>query len=68
MSFVGLRKPKDRASVIKFLMGYTANPPEVVLDLVVLDLVAQAVEETGEAMGDAMEAAAEEIEESADTP
>jgi cytochrome c len=63
MSFVGLRKPKDRASVIKFLMGYTVNPPEVVLDL-----VAPAVEETAELMSDAMEAAAEEIEESADTP
>lgn len=32
MSFAGLRKPKDRANVIKYLMENTENPPEVILD------------------------------------
>ncbi len=27
MSFAGLKKPEDRAAVIKFLMGATENPP-----------------------------------------
>ena len=62
MSFVGLRKPKDRASIIKFLMNKTESPPEVVLDP-----VEPAVEETAEAvegaMEDAMEGAAEEATE-----
>lgn len=57
MSFVGLRKPKDRASIIKYLMDYTENPPEVVLDP-----VAPAVEETAEVMEGAVDAAAEVIE------
>ena len=34
MSFVGLKKPQDRADVIKFLMTKTLNPPEVILDSV----------------------------------
>lgn len=29
MSFAGLKKPKDRADVIKFLMSNTENPPAV---------------------------------------
>ncbi len=55
MSFIGLPKPKDRAAVIKYLMDYTTNPPEVVLDPVVTE------EETAE-MDAAVEgdAAAEE--------
>jgi cytochrome c len=52
MSFVGLRKPKDRANVIKFLMANTDNPPEVVLDA-----VAPVMEETAEAVEGAMDAA-----------
>jgi len=32
MNFAGLRKPKDRASIIKYLMEKTEDPPEVVLD------------------------------------
>jgi cytochrome c len=49
MSFAGLRKPEDRADVIAFLMEYTENPPEVVLDP-----VEPAIEETAEAMSDDM--------------
>ncbi len=65
MSFVGLRKPKDRASIIKFLMSKTENPPEVVLDPV--------VEETAEAAEGAMDGAMEEAvegaaEEATETP
>lgn len=57
MSFVGLRKPKDRASVIKFLMSKTDNPPEVVLDAIepVIEETAEAVEGAMDAAGDAME-------------
>ncbi|MDX2145232.1 MAG: cytochrome c family protein [Rhodospirillaceae bacterium] len=29
MSFVGLKKPAERANVIKYLMNYTENPPPV---------------------------------------
>ena len=58
MSFVGLRKPKDRASIIKFLMSKTENPPEVVLDPVEPE-----IEETAEAVEGAMEEAAEEATE-----
>ena len=32
MNFAGLRKPKDRASIIKFLMDKTEEPPEVLMD------------------------------------
>ena len=32
MNFAGLRKPKDRANIIKFLMDKTEEPPEVLLD------------------------------------
>ena len=32
MSFAGLRKPKDRANIIKYLMENTENVPEIVLD------------------------------------
>lgn len=63
MSFVGLRKPKDRANIIKFLMSYTENPPEVVLDP-----VAPAVEETAEAMEGAAEESSEDAMESMDAP
>ena len=58
MSFVGLRKPKDRASIIKLMMSKTENPPEVVLDPVEPE-----VEETAEAVEGAMEGAAEEATE-----
>lgn len=63
MSFVGLRKPKDRASVIKFLMSKTENPPEVVLDP-----VEPAEEDTAETAEDMMEDAMDGAEESAETP
>ncbi len=49
MSFAGLSKAQDRANVISFLMEYTENPPEVVLDP-----VAPTIEETAEAIGDAI--------------
>lgn len=62
MSFVGLRKPKDRANVIKFLMSKTENPPEVVLDV-----IEAVVEETAEAAEGVMDAA-EDAMESVDTP
>ncbi len=62
MSFIGLRKPKDRASIIKFLMARTENPPEVVLDV-----VEEVMEETAEAVEDVMDAA-EDAMESVDTP
>jgi hypothetical protein len=62
MSFIGLRKPKDRASIIKFLMARTENPPEVVLDV-----VEEVMEETAEAVEDVMDAA-EDAMESLDTP
>ena len=62
MSFVGLRKPKDRANVIKFLMAKTENPPEVVLDV-----IEAVIEETAEVVEGAMEAA-EDAMESVDTP
>lgn len=57
MSFVGLRKPKDRANMIKFLMSKTDNPPEVVLDPVeaVIEETAEAAEGVMDAVGDAME-------------
>jgi hypothetical protein len=29
MSFVGLKKPQERANVIKYLMNYTDTPPPV---------------------------------------
>ncbi|MDG2242097.1 MAG: c-type cytochrome [Rhodospirillaceae bacterium] len=58
MSFIGLRKPKDRASIIKFLMARTENPPEVVLDV-----VEEVMEETAAAVEDVMDAM-----ESVDTP
>ena len=58
MSFVGLRKPEDRASVIKFLMSKTENPPEVILDP-----VEPVAEETAEAVDGTMEEAAEEATE-----
>lgn len=61
MSFVGLRKPKDRANVIKFLMSYTENPPEVVLDP-----IAPAIEETAEVMGEAVDGMSEVIEDAVD--
>ncbi|MBP02060.1 MAG: hypothetical protein CMM25_04500 [Rhodospirillaceae bacterium] len=38
MSFAGLRKPKDRASIIKFLMTKTETPPAVILDPVIAPL------------------------------
>jgi cytochrome c len=63
MSFIGLRKPKDRASVIKFLMSKTENPPEVVLDL-----IEPAVEETAEVAAEAVEGGMDGAEESAETP
>ncbi len=62
MSFVGLRKPKDRANVIKFLMSKMDNPPEVVLDP-----IEAVIEETAEVVEDAMDAA-EGAMESVDTP
>jgi cytochrome c2 len=34
MSFAGLRKAKDRANIIKFLMSKTESPPTVILDSV----------------------------------
>lgn len=57
MSFIGLRKPKDRASIIKFLMDKTDNPPEVVLDVIeaVIEETAEAAEGVMDAAGDAME-------------
>ena len=63
MSFIGLRKPKDRASVIKFLMSKTENPPEVVLDL-----IEPAVVETAEVAAEAVEGGMDGAEESAETP
>lgn len=61
MSFVGLRKPKDRANMIAYMMSYTENPPEVVLDP-----VEAVIEETAEAMEgmaeDMIEGAAEVME------
>lgn len=62
MSFAGLRKPKDRASIIKFLMSKTDNPPEVVLDV-----IEAVVEETAEATEGVMDAAGEAMD-SVDTP
>lgn len=77
MSFAGLRKPKDRASVIKFLMSNTDNPPEVVLDPIapVIEETAEVMEGTAEdvidgaseMMEDAVDAA-EEAMESSDSP
>jgi len=65
MSFVGLRKPKDRANMIKYMMDYTENPPEVVLDP-----VAPAIEETAEAIEgmveDAVEGASEMMDDAVD--
>jgi len=29
MSFAGLKKPQDRAAVIKFLMSQSENPPPI---------------------------------------
>lgn len=31
MSFAGLKKPGDRAAIIKFLMSYTDNPPAIAI-------------------------------------
>jgi cytochrome c len=62
MSFIGLRKPKDRASVIKFLMSKTDSPPEVVLDA-----VEAAIEETAEAAEGVMDAAGDAMD-SVETP
>ncbi|MDE0800167.1 MAG: c-type cytochrome [Rhodospirillaceae bacterium] len=55
MSFIGLRKPKDRASIIKFLMSKTDSPPEVVLDAVeaVTEEIAAVAEGVMDAAGDA---------------
>jgi len=58
MSFVGLRKTKDRAAMVKYMMSFTENPPEVILDI-----VEPVVEETAEAVEGAMDGAAEEATE-----
>lgn len=67
MSFVGLRKPKDRAAIVKYMMSFTENPPQVVLDPVVEE-TAEVIEEAVDGAMDAMEGAAEAIEDAADAP
>jgi len=61
MSFIGLRKPKDRASIIKFLMSKTESPPEVILDP-----VEALIEEAAESDGDIMAAVMDNVVEAAD--
>ena len=61
MSFIGLRKPKDRASIIKFLMSKTESPPEVILDP-----VEALIGESAETESNIMDAGIDNVVEAAD--